>query len=85
MQEIIVYRNPAEAAFWHSMQSGAAFPVMMGCVAFFLVFVVFHRLGERVLRRQRRLTWNQVNERATYIAMAFGIVAAILTVRFFWI
>ena len=30
MQEIIVYRNPAEAAFWHSMSNGG-----------FITFVIF--------------------------------------------
>jgi uncharacterized integral membrane protein len=42
MQSIIVYRNPMEAAFWESMSGGAMFPIMVGIVVFFAVFLTVH-------------------------------------------
>lgn len=45
MQEIIVYRNPLEAAMWNGIMSGEAFPFMVGLFVFF-VSTVF--LGTRI-------------------------------------
>lgn len=44
MQSIIVYRNPLEAAFWESMSGGQLFPIMVGIVAFFAVFLLAQKL-----------------------------------------
>lgn len=39
MQSIIVYRNPLEAAMWETIMSGSFFPVIVGVIAFFAVFI----------------------------------------------
>lgn len=50
-QSIIVYRNPAEAAFW---EGGMAFPMMVGLVVGFIAAIVAVKLYERVSPRGRR-------------------------------
>ena len=42
MQEIIVYRNPAEAAFWHSMSNGGFFTFLLFGVAMLVSFLVLY-------------------------------------------
>lgn len=41
-QEIIVYRNPAEAAFWHSMMNGGfTVFVMFACIMLVSFLILF--------------------------------------------
>lgn len=42
MQSIIVYRNPMEAAFWEAASGATLFPIAVGIVAFFVVFLIIH-------------------------------------------
>lgn len=44
MQSIIVYRNPLEAALWEGLMSGSFFPVIVGIVVFFALFLTINRL-----------------------------------------
>ena len=44
MQEVIVYRNPMEAAMWHFVMSADFFPVICGIVVFFVVMLTAHKL-----------------------------------------
>jgi hypothetical protein len=39
VQSIIAYRNPIEAAMWEGMMSGSFFPVIVGAIVFFAVFL----------------------------------------------
>jgi hypothetical protein len=58
MQSVIVYRNPAEAAFWEMLSSGAAFPVIAGIVVFFAVFLVIQAyVVEKIFGRLYRSSW----------------------------
>lgn len=43
-QSIIVYRNPAEAAFW---ESGMAFPMMVGLGVGFVAVKLYERVSPR--------------------------------------
>ena len=49
-QSIIVYRSPAEAAFW---ESGMAFPLIVGMVVGVLLAVAAVKLYEKVSPRGR--------------------------------
>lgn len=40
MQEVIVYRNPLEAALWQSLSGAEFFPVIVGILAFFVSFII---------------------------------------------
>lgn len=51
-QSIIVYRNPAEAAFW---ESGMAFPLMSGLFVGFIVFVI----GATILDKFTKKSWKK--------------------------
>jgi hypothetical protein len=42
MQEVIVYRNPVEAAFWHSMSNGGALIFLMFGVMMFIYFIALY-------------------------------------------
>lgn len=48
-QSIIVYRNPAEAAFW---ESGMAFPLMVGIVLAVVLTIGVDKLAQRFLSRR---------------------------------
>lgn len=61
MQEIIVYRNPMEAALWNVLMSHG-FEIVVFIVIFFLVFVTLNHLGEKFYSR-RDLKMNRYNMR----------------------
>lgn len=44
MQEVIVYRNPMEAAMWKFVMSADFFPIICGIVVFFTVMLTLHSL-----------------------------------------
>ena len=78
MQEIIVYRNPMEAAFWHAMSGAALIPIMVGVVVFFAVFL----LANRLLTQGRQFNtpaWK------TNAALLIGAVAGIATCWWLWL
>mgnify|MGYP001577721144 CR=1 FL=1 len=76
MQEIIVYRNPLEAALWSAIMSGDFFPVIVGVVAFFCVFLA----ANRVLNKGR--SWGKNAKRNTNIALGAGVLSAIVVIFF---
>jgi hypothetical protein len=45
MQQVIVYRNPAEAAFWNMLSDGSMFPIICGIAIFFIVFLAINRIA----------------------------------------
>ena len=45
MHQIIVYRNPAEAAFWNLMSDGSLFPITCAIVIFFIVFMAINQIA----------------------------------------
>ena len=76
MQEIIVYRNPLEAALWSAIMDGSFFPVIVGVVAFFCVFLAVNR----VLNKGR--SWGKNVKRNTNIALGVGALSAVLVIFF---
>lgn len=80
MQEVIVYRNPAEAALWHAMQGGEFFLVIAGVVVFFIVFLTLNAVFVR-----RWGSWGKGASTRTNIALVVGALSGILTVWKMWI
>lgn len=78
MQEIIVYRNPGEAALWHALTSAEFVPVICGIVVFFVAFL----LANRILTGGRNF---RVPARRTNTALAIGAVAGLLTIKWMWL
>lgn len=52
--EVIVYRNPAEQAFWNAMMSGDALPVIVGVICGFMFFFLYAIYTEKLSRRISR-------------------------------
>lgn len=78
MQEVIVYRNPAEAAFWSMMTDGSMVPIAAGALAAVVVFL----LTNRVLVGRRMFN---VPAWKTYTAFALAGAAWILVARYLWV
>ena len=76
MQEIIVYRNPLEAALWSAIMNGSFFPVIVGVVAFFCTFLVVNQ----VLNKGR--SWGKNIKRNTNIALCAGVLSAVAVIFF---
>ena len=76
MQEIIVYRNPLEAALWSAIMDGSFFPVIVGVVAFFCAFLAVNR----VLNKGR--SWGKNAKRNTNIALGVGVLSAVAVIFF---
>lgn len=43
MQEVIVYRNPAEASIWNGIMDGTLLPVLAGALVFLIAIVLFDK------------------------------------------
>lgn len=77
-QSIIVYQNPAQAAFW---EGGFAFPLGAALLVLFVVVLASMKFMERVLG-----SWKvQTNGIYTGIAMCLGAAAAAATFAFLYI
>lgn len=78
MQEIIVYRNPMEAAFWQMVMSGEAWPVMVAVVVFFAVFLGLHHVLSLKFgyARGRQVTW---------FSLGTALIVAQAVARVMWI
>lgn len=77
MQEVIVYRNPAEAAFWNALSNNGdvLLPIIAGLLVFVTVFIWLNHLLTRGGRFYMQQTWR------TYVPMAVGGVAGVLVFR----
>lgn len=51
--EIIVYRNPLEAALWNSADGNLVFPIMCAMLVMLIVVV----LGYKLVGNRRRRNW----------------------------
>lgn len=76
MQQVIVYRNPAEAVFWEMMMNSGdvLVPIFGGLIIFMAVFI---GLNHVLTRRGRfyRQAWR------TYVPMFLGGVVGVLVFR----
>jgi len=80
MQEIIVYRNPAEAAFWNLASNGQFFPIIAGIVVGLIVMLVLNHIATKFWPR-----YSIAMERVSFMTMAIGAVAAVAVGRWLWI
>jgi hypothetical protein len=76
MQSIIVYRNPLEAAMWEGFMSGSFFPIIVGVIVFFAVFLAANRFIV-----ERYWGWNS-RDVPTYVALAISAAIGIATIFF---
>lgn len=80
MQQIIVYRNPAEAAFWDLMTSSPnMFPISVGIVVFFVFLLVFSDVTRKSKYRGVRNVAN------SYVPLAIAAVVGVLVTWYMWI
>ena len=76
MTEIIVYRNPAEAALWQMLSGGEFFPVFAGAI-------VGTQLGAKVTMSLRfmviilLLTMSSMSSLAKYFAVCITLMATL--------
>lgn len=81
MQSIIVYRNPVEAAFWEMMSNGQLFPIMVGILVFFCVFLTLHTYAvERYTS-----TFGKYRKHASNLALFASVIVAVYVVYFLWV
>lgn len=73
----IVYRNPAEAAFW---EGGFAFPVFIGCAVGFLAFLALHGIVTKFFAKKQR--FRQVSDLQMWIISILSLLAGFGT--FHW-
>jgi len=71
MQQIIVYRNPAEAAFWEFASSANFFIMLVWVFVFFVVFLSLHSLLSRFVGNFGRKA-----AIATNFSLGVGAIAA---------
>lgn len=80
MQQIIIYRSPAEAAMWDLItNSPNAFPVMMAIVAFIAAFAFWNRFA---VDRQTIKGWG-LNPDTVYLIMS--AIVGLAVARWMWI
>ncbi|QCG76264.1 hypothetical protein EST35_0384 [Pseudomonas phage vB_PaeM_PA5oct] len=74
MQEIIVYRNPVEAAFWSSMQDGniVLFLVTFMIMAVSLVVMLVAIYNTVIVNKRVRTKW-------IYVPVVLGILISMIT------
>ena len=82
MQEVIVYRNPLEAAVWHSLSSNGEiiFPMIAGVVVFCVVFAVAQNMLSRIYG-----SWGRTGTITGYASLAAGAVAGVATTWYLFI
>ena len=68
-QSIIVYRNPLEQQMWEGLMSGSFFPVIVGVVVFFAVFLTINRFVV-----EKYFSWHS---RGTPVNVALAVSAVI--------
>ena len=79
MQEIIVYRNPLEAAIWKALGSAEFFPFMVGIVVFFVVFLTVYNLLLKFSRYGRK------GQLVVNASLAAAAVCSLATIWKMWI
>lgn len=77
-QSIIVYRNPAEAAFW---ESGMAVPLGGGLVTFLIAMVALNYIAGKVIRKWKDRTSDRVTAGTFFVSAILGV----LVFKYLWI
>lgn len=78
-QEIIVYRNPAEATFWNTFSNHPEyFIAFFGALVVFLAIVTFIDKVMRPWLRRKLWSFNKINSLQLWVATIGGIVTLII-------
>lgn len=77
MQSVIVYRNPLEAMMWEGLMNGSFFPIIVGVVVFFCVFLLLNK----ILNKGRVI--GKTVARNTNISLFIGAVAGVASIIYF--
>lgn len=89
MQQIIVYRNPVEAAMWNSVTSAEFVPIMCGIIAFFVVFLITQAVFDKLVYnwfywKRETLVW-KYRKTFPHISLMIGAIAGVLICWKMWI
>ena len=83
MTEIIVYRNPADAALWQMLSGGEFFPVLVGAIvgvlAVVLAVVLAAKVFDKVFGAFRQPKW------AGNLTLVIGAAVWVATTYVLWI
>ena len=79
MTEIIVYRNPAEAALWQMLSGGEFFPVFAGAIVGVFAVMLAAKVFDRVFGAFRQPKW------ASNLPPVIGAAAWVATTYALWI
>ena len=79
MTEIIVYRNPAEAALWQMLSGGEFFPVLVGAIVGVLTVVLATKVVDKVFGTFCQPKW------AGNLTLVIGAAAWVATTYALWI
>lgn len=77
MQSIIVYRNPAEAMMWQGLMNGDFFPIIVGIVVFFAIFLTINKIVVEQYMRGKGWTPRRI---ATNVNLAVSAAIALFSI-----
>lgn len=77
MQEVIIYRNPAEAALWSALMTPEAFVIFAGAAVGLIALLLAASIVSS------RTAWN--SPLRTWIPLTVGALAWIATVLVMWV
>ena len=80
MQQVIVYRNPLEAAFWNMTASAEMFVIGVGVVCFFVSYLTLNHLIESKLKIKR---YNRSNY--DYAAFVISALISLFVIYKMWV
>ena len=79
MTEIIVYRNPAEAALWQMLSGGEFFPVFAGAIVGVFAVMLAAKVFDKAFGTFRQPKW------ASSLTLVIGAAAWVATTYALWI
>ena len=65
-QSIIVYRTPLEQQMWEALMNGQLFPIIVGTIVFFIVFLIANGVMNKFIHGAWRKAW------VSYVALGIG-------------
>jgi hypothetical protein len=93
MQEIIVYRNPAEAAMWHFITGfDNLVPLVCGLIIGAIVFASCIKIADNICRRdleffkcRRSKAFNIKSKLLYYVSVGAGVGSGLYIMKIMWI
>lgn len=86
MQEIIVYRNPYEAAFWNLVLSSPnTFPIFLGVISFGVSFLVSTIIIDKIRRKLKANLRSFIFQYEGYILLFISLFVSYTVTSYFWI